>query len=292
MGKKYYAVKRGRKAGIYTSWDECRKQIEGFSGAVYKSFTDYDVASQFVQGVMSQKEDRPKDIEKEYDVYAYIDGSYDNSKKVYGSAILLFIKGKKVVHKFAGNKSELIDLRNVAGEIEAAKYVMQYAYNNGIKQIKIYYDYAGIEMWATKSWKANLDYTREYVEFYDRIKKHVDITFCKVKAHTGDKYNEEVDLLAKSAVSDFSDCTKEYNFDTLKGNKTVALLNVYIDGKWITPDMLLRTIKKKWKLLNRRVKDIQELKAIYDACENKVIVQVQTEKDIQIMTIDGEEIYG
>ncbi|MDM9582808.1 viroplasmin family protein [Nostoc sp. GT001] len=36
--KKYYAVFKGRKTGIFTSWEECEEQINGFSGALYKSF--------------------------------------------------------------------------------------------------------------------------------------------------------------------------------------------------------------------------------------------------------------
>jgi ribonuclease HI len=36
--KKYYAVFRGRKTGIFTSWEECEEQVNGFSGALYKSF--------------------------------------------------------------------------------------------------------------------------------------------------------------------------------------------------------------------------------------------------------------
>lgn len=36
--KKYYAVLKGRKTGIFTSWEECEEQIKGFSGARYKSF--------------------------------------------------------------------------------------------------------------------------------------------------------------------------------------------------------------------------------------------------------------
>lgn len=292
MGKKYYAVKKGRKTGVYATWDECRQQVESFPGAIYKSFTDYDMASQFLKGETSQKGEQSKDLEDKCNAYAYIDGSYDDGKKVYGSAVLLFYKGEKTVYKFSDNKPELLKLRNVAGEIEAAKYVMQYAYKNGMKQIKLYYDYAGIEMWAKKSWKANLDYTREYVEFYDKIKKQVEVIFCKVKAHAGDKYNEEVDFLAKSAVADFTNHAKEYNFELLKGNKTSATINIYADGKWITPDMLLQAVKKRWKLLNRAVKDIREMKAVYDVRENNVIVQVQTEKDIQIITIDGDEIYG
>ncbi len=292
MGKKYYVVKRGRKEGIYTSWDECKKQVDSFPGAIYKSFTDYGMASQFLQEKINLGEEQSKDVGESCDAYAYIDGSYDDRKKVYGSAVLLFHEGKKSVYKFADNKQELIKLRNVAGEIEAAKYIMQYAYEKGFKQIKLYYDYEGIEMWAKRMWKANLDYTQEYVAFYDKIKKSVQVIFCKVKAHTGDKYNEEVDLLAKLAIDDFEDNTKEYNFGILKGNKTVVPLNVYVDGKWITPDMLLHVVKKKWKSLNYTVKDIQEMKAVYDVHENKVIVQIETEKDIQIITIDGDQIYG
>lgn len=37
--KKYYVVWKGRKTGIFSFWDECKKQINGFEGAQYKSFT-------------------------------------------------------------------------------------------------------------------------------------------------------------------------------------------------------------------------------------------------------------
>jgi ribonuclease HI len=36
--KKYYVVLKGRKTGIFTTWEECEEQIKGFSGAIYKSF--------------------------------------------------------------------------------------------------------------------------------------------------------------------------------------------------------------------------------------------------------------
>ena len=35
---KYYVVWKGKKPGVYTSWEECKKQINGFEGAQYKSF--------------------------------------------------------------------------------------------------------------------------------------------------------------------------------------------------------------------------------------------------------------
>lgn len=36
--QKYYVVWKGRKTGVFASWDECKQQVENFTGAEYKSF--------------------------------------------------------------------------------------------------------------------------------------------------------------------------------------------------------------------------------------------------------------
>ena len=36
--QKYYVVWQGKKPGIYSDWDECRKQVQGVQGAQYKGF--------------------------------------------------------------------------------------------------------------------------------------------------------------------------------------------------------------------------------------------------------------
>lgn len=46
---KYYAVKRGRKPGVYKTWDECQDQVKGFNNAIYKSFMSKDLAESFIQ---------------------------------------------------------------------------------------------------------------------------------------------------------------------------------------------------------------------------------------------------
>lgn len=38
--KKYYVIWQGFETGIYESWQECRKLIQGYPNAVYKSFPD------------------------------------------------------------------------------------------------------------------------------------------------------------------------------------------------------------------------------------------------------------
>jgi ribonuclease HI len=44
--QKWYVVLKGRKPGIYTSWDRAKEQIFEFTGAVYKSFEDQKIAEE------------------------------------------------------------------------------------------------------------------------------------------------------------------------------------------------------------------------------------------------------
>ena len=46
---KYYAVKKGRNPGIYTSWDLCLKEVKGYKGAIYKSFKKKEDALDFLE---------------------------------------------------------------------------------------------------------------------------------------------------------------------------------------------------------------------------------------------------
>ena len=39
---KYYAVKKGRKIGIFSTWEECESMVKGFKGALYKSFSSLE----------------------------------------------------------------------------------------------------------------------------------------------------------------------------------------------------------------------------------------------------------
>jgi ribonuclease HI len=46
----YYAVKFGRKIGIYSTWEECKQQITGYPKAVYKKFNNAEQAKAFLNG--------------------------------------------------------------------------------------------------------------------------------------------------------------------------------------------------------------------------------------------------
>jgi hypothetical protein len=46
---RYYAVRRGRVPGIYTTWEECQQQTDRFKGAIFKSFGSLHEAEGFLQ---------------------------------------------------------------------------------------------------------------------------------------------------------------------------------------------------------------------------------------------------
>jgi ribonuclease HI len=48
---KYYAVRKGRKTGIFLTWDECFEQVNGFPGALHKSFSSQSEAEEYVLAV-------------------------------------------------------------------------------------------------------------------------------------------------------------------------------------------------------------------------------------------------
>lgn len=43
---KYYTVWSGREMGVFSSWEDCKKQVEGFEGAQYKSFPTEEEAKE------------------------------------------------------------------------------------------------------------------------------------------------------------------------------------------------------------------------------------------------------
>ena len=199
MGK-FYAVKIGKTPGIYESWDACSAMVHGYPGAVYKSFPTREEAVRFLGGVPADAEAR-KDAQPALpDVYAFVDGSFNAATKVYGYGGFLMHHGKKEIFQGSGADKEMAAMRNVAGEISGCMAAVKKAVALGLPEITIYYDYMGIEMWATGAWKRNKEGTAAYHDYMVSVRDQIDITFVKVKGHSGVDGNEEADALAKEAV--------------------------------------------------------------------------------------------
>lgn len=144
------------------------------------------------------------------DSYAFVDGSYNANTKVYGYGGIYFYKYKTnetgivsegyVILKGSGSDPEMASMRNISGEIEGSMAGMKAALNLGIPKIVIYYDYMGIEKWATGAWKRNKQGTKAYHTFCKNVASELKVSFKKVRAHNGIPGNELADVIAKISV--------------------------------------------------------------------------------------------
>jgi len=53
--QKFYAVVKGHIPGIYTTWDEAKTQVDGYPGAVYKSFKTEEEAEEFMNTPVKER---------------------------------------------------------------------------------------------------------------------------------------------------------------------------------------------------------------------------------------------
>lgn len=202
--QKFYAVKKGKKPGIYLTWAACKSQVDGFSGAIYKSFLTKEEAERYmgmVQGGLNLSDTQSlPDLSGENAAAAYVDGSYNAASRAYSCGVVFLYQGEELHFCKLGEDKELASMRNVAGELLGARLAMEEAVKRNISALTIYHDYQGIASWCLGEWKTNKEGTKAYKAYYDSLQDKIQITFCKVKGHSGDKYNDLADELAKSVI--------------------------------------------------------------------------------------------
>lgn len=208
--KKYYAVRKGTKPGIYEDYEEVKLQLKGFSGSEHQSFYSLQEAEEYLAKVESSSfkgsltsEEVENSINlnlSEGRLVAFTDGSFKDNISSYGCYILEPNKENHteisdIVRTDKFNKSQ-----NITAEIMAIFSAFDWALSNGYDNITVFHDYEGIGKWAASEWKANSEISIWFKNtLMDKYSGLLDIRYIKVPAHSNIRYNEEADRLATEA---------------------------------------------------------------------------------------------
>ena len=147
---------------------------------------------------------------------AYVDGSdkEDAGQKYYASAAIIAPEGTTDWTQMTkvSCDTDLISMRNVAGEIMAVMLVMEHCLNSlqlgRNDEVILNYDYAGIENWvapanAKNHWRCKNCVTQAYRNYMiNVVGPRFKVRFNHTPGHTGIAGNEIVDKLAKRALED------------------------------------------------------------------------------------------
>ena len=207
---KFYAVRKGRHPGIYTTWSDCEAQVKGFPGAIYKAFPTKAQALAFAGECLPNvtilpplTSLPPADVLPTTDgIHIWVDGSClqnSNGRLHFGWAYVI-LDNERELHRASGHDvpAEARRHRNVAGEIQAVLQALEWCRAHDIAAATIYFDYQGLASWVEGTWKTRTPFTRAYAERVRAL--GMTLTWHKVLAHSGDTYNELVDQLAREAA--------------------------------------------------------------------------------------------
>jgi ribonuclease HI len=231
----YYAVRVGRSPGIYRNWNDCKREIENFSNAIYKKFDNEKDAINFLNSysifinsdsvqnlnkrkneLQHEKTDENESLLKKKcylnntDYIVYTDGACKNNGKETASAGIGVFWGDNnplnISEKLIGKQT------NQRAELNAAIKAIEQAISLSYKSITLYtdslYTIKCIKEWVTK-WKKNnwIKSNNEPVENkqdilkLDNLCSLIYVNWKHIPGHKGIYGNEEADKLAKKAIN-------------------------------------------------------------------------------------------
>jgi ribonuclease HI len=134
-------------------------------------------------------------------VQAWVDGSYiqQGSRAAAGWGLVVQREGVTILETGGSDiPREAYKHRNIAGEVVAVLRLLEWCEREGVTDVVIHYDYAGLSSWATGAWQARTEFTIGYREAVRR--SPVRARWRKVLAHSGEPCNERADQLAGEAA--------------------------------------------------------------------------------------------
>ncbi|MFV1872356.1 MAG: viroplasmin family protein [Oleiphilus sp.] len=226
MAQKYYVIWKGRETGIFTDWSSCKKHIDHFPGARYKSFKTLSEAEQAFKGTSTNGAAKPATKRQastvktytaaeikalDVDTMIFTDGGCEPNPGEAGSGLAVYREGEIAElwyglynSKGTNNTAELNALYQamvMAGdEVKQARRVAIFCDSKYAIQCVTQWA-AG---WEKKGWKKaggeikNLSLIQAMYALYQKLKANIQI--LHVNGHVGVEGNELADRMSILAI--------------------------------------------------------------------------------------------
>lgn len=210
--QKFYAVRNGLVPGIYLTWADCKRQVDGYANAVYKSFATRAEAEQFLHGRApaytrkSQTAAQPDAsvVSDPNAVIVYTDGSClkNPGRGGYGVVILDGDQRRELARGFILTTNNRMEILACIAALQALKARERIVLHTDSQYVVNSISKGWAKGWRRNGWQrptgpvVNADLWQVLLELCEQH----DVTFQWVRGHAGNVENERCDLLARAAA--------------------------------------------------------------------------------------------
>ena len=233
--KNFYAVKKGRVTGLFTAWDDCKAQVDGFPGAVFKGFPTEREAKAWLSGTTAPAPlfpDKTKTAARRKpakqqprgtaaapsgendpaaDFIVYTDGScLRNPDGPGGYAAVIISTADGDIREISGGEpsttNNRMELRAGVEALSSLPPRSAVAFYTDSQYMKNAFTKYWLRNWKRNGWRTatgepvkNQDLWRALDEAFSLH----DVKFHWVKGHAGNRWNERCDELARGEAGKF-----------------------------------------------------------------------------------------
>ena len=181
MGNKFYAVRKGKKTGIYTTWDECKEQVDGYPKAEYKGFKTKEEAENYMSHISNTIiYDNPLNNE----VFIY----YKLKKKDNFYLLAVELETEKDTYNYISKLNLQYDIYYT--RLYAVIAVLELVTSLGYKNIKLFFDDMSVHNYITREWNPlkgkNKEITTDYYNMFIILNQSTlaNIGFCALQVNS------------------------------------------------------------------------------------------------------------
>lgn len=221
---KTYAVFQGHEPGLYTSWEDASRQVQGFRGARYKSFSGRleaiqwlkdqvllakePVAESLIKLISSANPDLapPKQANSDKRIVIHTDGGASPNPGVGAYGVVLQQRGlrKELSAGYTLTTNNRMELMACIVALEALRDPSEVILHTDSKYVVDSVMKGWAKGWRLKGWKKSNGERPENVDLWIKLLGQLEdhkVEFSWVKGHAGNVENERCDELVTLARS-------------------------------------------------------------------------------------------